>query len=632
MCIHCQILTAANHFLTLIQNGQAVLSNFLSLSLTFKRHETRQSALHKNRRIVHVNKHIRFPGKPAHLALWSVFHPAMATYNNKHWLLTHIRNSFVSTDDTGLSEAIMLSEDMPTAMLLLGGGGGGGKANAPNKYEPQQQPQKPLPETLSTTSATTTTTSNTTITKILNNNSFENNLKFSLADQDYACYPGLDLSDDEEVYPLAQSFDIQMDQGMGFIQRSNTAQKLDQMNLARKRAAKIKNVKCQDQVTAPPVTIQDVNSLFVKKIVTTDCPAKTNKGPSQSLLAELLILNPKQPTNKYLQYARFDGTGQQGNLTKKIRIFLTMLPETQRNYPMPVCVLGSAKIQEFIGLICYKASLDHPEVEMLSVSNYGLYITEENGEVDSDFPPLDLNEPCSKFCFSHLALVKRKDSDVRQDARTMSLSSKVEAIQQVLLDEQKVDTKIQDEALALIEGHNARMEAPLYKSFNLEISRRGFFNTAIQLGISAEKLEIDPKPRQNSKFFSQQKAITHNMDTIVWCEIIEEPAPDRTVFKIVYCPSTMPSDDYPSTSPNALTSVFHNQVEFPDFVYRSYKFVTDIAMAQDIVDKVRNIIEVRSSPARRDYLSRRSSGGVTKILAEHDLLHHKKKPFKKLFN
>lgn len=25
----------------------------------------------------------------------------MATYNNKHWLLSHIRNSFISTDDTG---------------------------------------------------------------------------------------------------------------------------------------------------------------------------------------------------------------------------------------------------------------------------------------------------------------------------------------------------------------------------------------------------------------------------------------------------------------------------------------------------------------------------------------------------
>jgi len=27
----------------------------------------------------------------------------MAFYDNKHWLLSHIRNSFISSDDTGAS-------------------------------------------------------------------------------------------------------------------------------------------------------------------------------------------------------------------------------------------------------------------------------------------------------------------------------------------------------------------------------------------------------------------------------------------------------------------------------------------------------------------------------------------------
>lgn len=43
----------------------------------------------------------------------------MATYNNKHWLLSHIRNSFISTDDTGMCEAVMLSEDLPNQYALL---------------------------------------------------------------------------------------------------------------------------------------------------------------------------------------------------------------------------------------------------------------------------------------------------------------------------------------------------------------------------------------------------------------------------------------------------------------------------------------------------------------------------------
>ncbi|CAH1988909.1 unnamed protein product [Acanthoscelides obtectus] len=34
----------------------------------------------------------------------------MALYDNKYWLLSHIRNSFISTDDTGMCELVMAGE------------------------------------------------------------------------------------------------------------------------------------------------------------------------------------------------------------------------------------------------------------------------------------------------------------------------------------------------------------------------------------------------------------------------------------------------------------------------------------------------------------------------------------------
>lgn len=37
----------------------------------------------------------------------------MATYDNKHWLLSNIRNSFISTDDTGMCEIVMSGENFP---------------------------------------------------------------------------------------------------------------------------------------------------------------------------------------------------------------------------------------------------------------------------------------------------------------------------------------------------------------------------------------------------------------------------------------------------------------------------------------------------------------------------------------
>lgn len=36
----------------------------------------------------------------------------MALYDNKHWLLSHIRHSFIFSDETGYSEMVMMDEDL----------------------------------------------------------------------------------------------------------------------------------------------------------------------------------------------------------------------------------------------------------------------------------------------------------------------------------------------------------------------------------------------------------------------------------------------------------------------------------------------------------------------------------------
>lgn len=45
-----------------------------------------------------------------------------------------------------------------------------------------------------------------------------------------------------------------------------------------------------------------------------------------------------------------------------------------------------------------------------NVNAYCLHIAEDDGEVDTDFPPLDSNEPIHKFGFSTLALVEKYSS------------------------------------------------------------------------------------------------------------------------------------------------------------------------------------------------------------------------------
>lgn len=607
----------------------------------------------------------------------------MATYNNKHWLLSHVRNSFIATDDTGLCEAIMLSEDMPSQYAAAH------RANALAQQQ-QQRAVQTQPTTATASSSASSPSPSPSPSQLPNTAN-------DTAVVDFFCYPGLDHSDDEDNYPEAHSYDIQMEHG-GFIHRSNTAQKLDKMKLASKRAAKIKNVKCLDPVPASQLnsstaTITDsnaneLNALFVRKA---DFVEATSKAPPSRALADQLARHPRQPQNAFQAYARFDGSGQRSSLTKTIRVFLTMLPPALRNYPLQMCVLETARIQEFIGLICYRATVEHAGLQLLqSVRCYALHITEEDGEVDADFPPLDPQEPCAKFSFSHLSLVERRAADVRQDARTMSLSSEVEALQDTLLEDAAAASAQQSEALRRMLGHTTKMEAPMYRSYQLQISRKGFFRTDIQLGISAEKLEIDPVQQHNSRFWSHQKAISHSMDAVVWCEITDEPSPSRAVVKIVYCPrmggemvgvngvggarlslsslsdrgsnvggsiggggSNSSSSSVGGGGGSGSNSIGANAVgvlssvvggtfngqrgsSLPATAYRSYKFITDAVTAQEIVDKVRNILEVRSSPARREYMQRyapNALGAADAAAAMTALtLEKRRKPFKKLFN
>lgn len=471
----------------------------------------------------------------------------MATYNNKHWLLSHIRNSFISTDDTGMCEAVMLSDDLPSKCIDM--------YRKRRETLPKRSSNRPPDE--------------------------------------YEWYPGLDQSDDDELDPLSESYDVQMDQDFGLRKHSAIAQKLERMDQAKRRAAKIKSIKCDDNI--PILTEAEATELFQRK---DDFAKNASHSNEESLLAQKLEEMRRQPTNKFQTFSRFDGS-QMSVSTKTFKIFLTMLPKEQQNYPMEVCVIATAKIQEFIGLICYKCSIEYPDAQLGSVQSYGLYITEGDGEID-DFPPLDLREPCSKFRFGHLSLAecKQSDSAAARHERQMSLHSDADsesAGPSFYNNPDMMGASSNPQDLERMKGHTIMMEAPLYRSYRVKIFTKGLFKTDIQLGISGEKLEIDPVQAQNTKFWSRQKPISHSMESVVWCDI-EEQTRSRAFVRIVYS-TTTPNDSF-------LHSNHHQQHHDNNPSFRHYDFITNPVTAAEIVDKINNIIEVRSSASRREYLSR----------------------------
>lgn len=436
-------------------------------------------------------------------------------------------------------------------------------------------------------------------------------------------------------------------------QRSNTAHNLEKLKKARARASRIKSVKVDDKAI-PPMDEEEKASFLQRR------PISAPSFTQLSKLSEALKISPQQSQNKFIEYAHFDGTAQTiGVPTRTMQIFLTMLPENQRNYPMSVCVSMNAKVQDFIGLICYKCTLAHPDVPLKSVRFYGLYITEEDGEVEPDFPPLDIREPCSKFRFSQLALVERRapppaapstaglaqqllanlTNDYPRTPRTLSMTSEMESVrhQALISDEKTRRLNLQQQQtrdLATMNCHTTAMEAPLYRSYRVNmLVMSSFYKVEIQLGISGEKIEIDPVQQKNNKFWaSKQKAVAHKITSVAAAELVVVKL-NRAVFRIIYLVDkstgygSLLSSSYDSQSRPRETGALGGgpassgvslgadmEYRFATVnisgkhpsaapAFKHYSFETDLATAQEIVEKIKNILEVRSSATRKDFLS-----------------------------
>lgn len=391
-----------------------------------------------------------------------------------------------------------------------------------------------------------------------------------------------------------ESFDMQIDMDFGMHrQRSNTAVRLEKLEQARKKAAKVKHIKWE--TTQPRPTEAELKELFVKKEVV------PRNVPTKSLFTEQLERYTNLPQNPYMHYAIYDGSAQVGVPVRKYKIFLTMLPEDRRNYPMHISCIATAKIQDLIGLILLKCSTVHGDFPLQPVAHYGLYITEEDGEVDRDFPCLDPREVVAKFGFTCLGLVEHKvgKNVCFDNSHTSSRpESIVESSNKLISDRAKAEeTSKQLNADMQLKVYTTALEAPFYKSYRVYIVNKVRAKVEIHLGISGEKIEIDPVQQKSSKFvLVKQKAVSHQMDCVAWCEITDTRS-SRSTFRVVYSTSFGNNcTDYNgsfSYSPSLQASAS----------FKHYDFEADHSIAEEIVQKINLILELRSSVSRKEYLA-----------------------------
>lgn len=450
---------------------------------------------------------------------------------------------------------------------------------------------------------------------------------------------------ESELMEASQSYDVSS--GMGFIgghrHRSNTAQRLERLKKERQIQAKITHIhwkECPSQLSET-----ELKELFPKK----DLSTSKAKLAVKSALTEALELFPAIANNPFNEFARFDGRINHSAASKKILIYLMMLPPRDRNYGMEVVCLSNARVLDLVGLICWMHTSEGKEPKLQPpASNYCLKIAEETGEVDEDFPNLDGNEFVGKFGFPYLALLEREknesfcvtvyfeDETIRFEVPSLELTLREVAdlaSEKVAVRESKayhiekpdepgiavpLDSKLLNfkkfvfhlvfedswqlssrERIQRAFGteeydtHMRAVEAPLYRSYNVSYYQKMGMNHDVQLGISAEKVEINPLPQKGAaKLFSRpQKPTTYYMESVAACEILSKKySPGKCIFKLIH---------------------------YTGSEFKKYIFETDPQTAQDIVKKVQIILEMHTSSACKEYQMHREKKLQKKMQKSH---------------
>lgn len=438
---------------------------------------------------------------------------------------------------------------------------------------------------------------------------------------------------DFPTYP--QSFDIAVSPDL---RNPKSQEKGDRSRRERNAEVKCKTVSWKEGETSGKMSADDLCDVFGKREVKQD----KRKTVTVSQLSRQLEESLGKPNNPFLEYSKFDGESYQGTCTTmEFSIFLTMQSEEERAIPIQVTVLGTACVQDLIGLIMYKYTSEGRDPPLKNdVKSYCLQIAEDDGEVDTDFPALDNKEQITRFCFTCLALVQNDTSPVKpvqpkpssgvivtvhepqhgfSRVKVESMHTRMKQVYEKMIKKRGLKRTANEYVLEKLSdpGVPINLESTLesmgsmefclvrfgrrkpadgdkdidpnrfdfYANYQFQTYRVSMLQklrpvTEIQLSVSQERIEIDPvlQPKAAKKFWGKQKFTSVNMENVVACELLEEKSNGKAQFRIVY--------------------FSQNAREF-----KHYDFETEANVSGEIVKRVSHIINSNSSGKRSEFLA-----------------------------
>lgn len=262
----------------------------------------------------------------------------MAFYDNKYWILSHVRNSFLYSDDTGKPSPFYKQQSYFN-----------------------QRSEHTFSFLLSVIGMCEMVLQNTDIPKEIKEEgkkSWFGNLDDSEEEYD----------DDGWIQTRSRSVGNGNDDFGTRRRRLNTVVRLEKMRKEQQAAAMISTIRWKEP-DGLAISENEKLKIFAKKEVTVQ--------NAKSALTKLMVDHASDPDSPYIEYAKYDGHSQLRAPTRTIRIFLSMQSAEERNFPMTVCVVASAKVSELIGLVCYKYNHEkrEPPIRFLLVYSISPFLS-----------------------------------------------------------------------------------------------------------------------------------------------------------------------------------------------------------------------------------------------------------------
>nr|XP_033817144.1 target of rapamycin complex 2 subunit MAPKAP1 isoform X2 [Geotrypetes seraphini] len=456
----------------------------------------------------------------------------MAFLDNPTVILAHIRQSHVTSDDTGMCEMVLIDHDVDL-----------------EKYHPSSVS----------------------------------------GDGSLDAQGG---GTETQGYVYSQSVDITSSWDFGIRRRSNTAQRLERLRKERQNQIKCKNVQWKERNISH--SVEELSSLFEKK----NFKVKTLITGKQSVLSLRLEQCPLQLNNPFNEYSKFDGKGHIGTTaTKKIDVYLSMQTSQDKLLPMPVVTIANAKIHDLIGLICWQYTSEGREPKLKNAAHGFSLIQVDSMKVSMNEilqKALKRRKGSQKGSGPQYRLEKQSRPNVPVDLDDTLESQNTLEFCLVRENSSRGEENLEEDPQIDIATVQDMLSSHHYKSFKVSMIHRLRFTTDVQLGISGDKVEIDPVTNQktSTKFWIKQKPISIDSDLLCACDLAEEKSPSHAIFKLTYLSN-------------------HD--------FKHLYFESDSATVNEIVLKVNYILESRASSARADYfaqkqrkLSRRTSFSLKK--------------------